>query len=144
MQDTLNNMVSNVRRGIISPEDGTRIIHGAAAILGLQLEVNIPETTLIVTGMRKKATKKDMVEAFREFGEIEDAAVSSNSRGFGLVRYRSPKSVQRAMNRFRTGEIVVQDVAIMIKVLKPESLNSSGLSEIDLTRQQSNERRMNR
>jgi hypothetical protein len=120
MQGTLNDMVSNVRRGIISSDDGSRIIHGAAAILGLQLEANIPETTLIVTGMRKKATRKDMVEAFKEFGDIEDSAVSSNSRGFGIVRYRSPKSVQRAMDRFRTGEIVVQDVAIMIRVLKPE------------------------
>ena len=120
MQGTLNDMVSNVLRGIMSSDDGSRIIHGAAAILGLQLEANIPETTLIVTGMRKKATRKDMVEAFKEFGDIEDAAVSSNSRGFGIVRYSSPKSVQRAMDRFRTGEIVVQDVAIMIRVLKQE------------------------
>jgi hypothetical protein len=128
MQGTLNDMVSNVRRGVMSSDDGSRIIHGAAAILGLQLEANIPETTVIVTGMRKKATRKDMVEAFKEFGEIEDAAVSSNARGFGIVRYRSPKSVQRAMDRFRTGEIVVQDVAIMIRVLKPDAMSTPGAS----------------
>jgi len=135
MQETLNEMVSKVRRGMVSPEDASRTIHGSAAMLGLQLAETLPETTLIVTGMRKQVTKDHVVKAFREFGEIESVAVSSKQRGFGVVRYRSPKSVQNAMDRFRYGEIVVQDVGVMIRVLKVDSMG-----EVDFTRQYSNER----
>lgn len=83
MQESLNQMVASVRRGDITPEDASRIIHGCAALLGLQLAEDIPETTLIVTGMRKSATREDFVAGFQMFGEIESAAVSSNQRGFG-------------------------------------------------------------
>jgi hypothetical protein len=108
LQNTLNNMVTCVRRGFMAPEDGSRIVHESAAMLGLELEEDIPETTLIITGMRKKVSTKDLVGAFKEFGDIEDAAVSPNSRGFGVVRFSSPKSVQCAsLQQYRTGEIVV-------------------------------------
>ena len=83
MQESLNKMVANVRHGIISHEDATRAIHGSAALLGLQLAADMPETTLIVTGMRKSVSRKDLEEAFKKFGEIESAAISSNKRGFG-------------------------------------------------------------
>ena len=89
MQETLNKMVASVRHGFIAPEEASRTIHGSAAMLGLQLAENIPETSLIVTGMRKMVTRKEMIEAFREFGEIEDAAVSPNARGFGKLAFFS-------------------------------------------------------
>lgn len=38
----------------------------------------------------------------------------------GLVRFKSLKAVNAAMSKFRTNEIVVQDVAVMIKVLKSD------------------------
>lgn len=38
----------------------------------------------------------------------------------GVVRYRSPQSLRRAKDRFETSEIVVQDVAVMLKILKRE------------------------
>ncbi len=37
-----------------------------------------------------------------------------------MVRYISAKSVDRALHEYRTGEIVVQDVAVQVKVLKSE------------------------
>lgn len=83
MQESLNKMVSYVRHGIVSPEAASRTIHGCAALLGLQLAEDLPETTLIITGMRKSVSRKDVEEAFKGFGEIKSAAVSSNRRGFG-------------------------------------------------------------
>jgi hypothetical protein len=83
MQESLNKMVSSVRYGAVSPGDASRVIHGCAALLGLQLAEDIPETTLIITGMRKSVTRKDVEEAFTKFGEIDGASVSSNQRGFG-------------------------------------------------------------
>jgi len=121
MQDTLNKMVASVRHGVIGPDHASRAIHECGALLGLQLAEEIPADTLIITGMRKTVKKEDVRKAFAEFGEIEDAAVSAFERGFGLVRFKSPKSVQRAMDKFRTEEIVVQDVAVMVKVLKSET-----------------------
>ncbi|GFH44900.1 hypothetical protein CTEN210_01374 [Chaetoceros tenuissimus] len=136
MQKTLNEMVAMVRRGIMSPEDASRTIHGSAALLGLQLAENLPETTLIVTGMRKQVTTDHVMKAFEEFGEIESVGVSTNERGFGVVRFRSPKSVQRARDKHRYGEIIVQDVAVSIRLLQADTM------EVDLTRQYSNERRV--
>jgi len=121
MQDTLNKMVASVRHGVIGPDQASRAIHECGALLGLQLAEEIPTDTLIITGMRKTVKKEDVRKAFAEFGEIEDAAVSAFERGFGLVRFKSPKSVQRAMDKFRSEEIVVQDVAVMVKVLKSET-----------------------
>jgi len=89
MQETLNRMVASVRYGIIQPEDASRTIHGCAAMLGLQLAEDIPETALIVTGMRKMVKRADMIGSFKEFGEIEDAAVSPNARGFGECLFSS-------------------------------------------------------
>lgn len=145
MQETLDKMVASVRHGVMDAECGSRAIHECAALLGLQLASNIPGNTLIVTGMPKWVKREDLLSAFSEFGEIQDAAVAANRRGFGkflelrlcwslsttiqrsffpspigLVRFKSIKSVNNAMSKFRTGEIVVQDVAVMIKVLKSD------------------------
>jgi len=140
MQVQMNEMVSKVRRGIISPDDGSRIVHGCAAMLGLQLAESLPETALIVTGMRKKVSKKEMMAAFKEFGEIKNAAVSSNARGFGLIRFRNEQSCRKAIERSRVDEIVVQDVEVTVRMLRATD-NSNGLGGIDLKRQYSNERK---
>jgi hypothetical protein len=117
MQDMLNKMVSSVRQGIVGPDDGSRTIHECAALLHLQLANDLPVTTVILSGMRKTVTSKDVVASFRKFGVIEDAAVASNQRGFGVVRFKNQKSVDQVMRKFRTSEIVVQDVAVQVKVL---------------------------
>lgn len=83
MQEMLNKMVSSVRHGVLGPDDASRAIHECAALLNLQLASDLPVTTVIITGMRKMATAADVIDAFREFGEIDDAAVASNQRGFG-------------------------------------------------------------
>ena len=85
MQQTLDRMVASVRHGVMDPEHGSLTIHECAALLGLQLAADIPGNTLIVTGMPKGVTKPDMEAAFSEFGEIDNAAVSSNRRGFGKI-----------------------------------------------------------
>lgn len=117
MQQRLNEMVKSVVNNRIAPEEASRSIHGCAAMLDLQLAENIPETALIVTGMRKKVRTKDLTDAFKPYGEIEEAAVAPKERGFGVVRYRSQKSVTRALQKSKDEEIVVQDVAVMVRVL---------------------------
>lgn len=158
MQDTLDKMVASVRHGVLGPEEASRSIHESAALLGLQLATEIPVTTLIITGMRKTVTAGDMTAAFDEFGEISEAAVASNQRGFGaygtiilhfmcgsnsflltisalfvkgILRFKANNSVDRAMTRFRDGEIVVQDVAVQVKVLRPGG-GTGSLAEDDV------------
>jgi len=121
MQEKLNKMVATVHQGAIEPENALRTMHGIAAMLGLELEEELPQKALLVTGMRKKVSRRDVSEAFTIFGEIESVSVTSNQRGFGLVRYRTVDSAQRALDQFRRGEIIVQDVAVMIKLLKPDN-----------------------
>ena len=120
-QQMLNRMVYTVRQGL-NPSDGTLVIHSCAAMLGLQLEKDLPNNVLLVTGLLKTRDttqgRKYLVEAFEPFGAIESAAISSSNRGFGFVRFVHPISVQRALQRFRTSEIEVQDVSVMIRPLK--------------------------
>lgn len=119
MQDVLNRMVTSVRFGVVLAEDASRTIHESAALLSLPLANDLPMTTLIISGMRKKAAASHMVSVLREFGDIDVAAVASGQRGFGIVRFRHPKSVDRAMRRYRSGEIVIEDVGVQIKALMP-------------------------
>lgn len=124
-QELLNRMVITVRRGMTSPTTGTLAIHCCAAMLGLQLEKDLPNNVLLVHGMRKindlTLGRKYLVDAFMLFGEIEGAAIAPCNRGFGFVRFVSPKSVQRALERFKISEIEVQDVSVMIKPLKADA-----------------------
>ncbi|GKY95121.1 hypothetical protein MPSEU_000476000 [Mayamaea pseudoterrestris] len=119
MQDMLNKMVASVRYGVIEAEDASRTIHESAALLGLQVANDLPMTTVIISGMRKAVEASEIINALSEFGDIEKAAVASGKRGFGIVRFRHPKSVERAMRRYRNAEIVIEDVAIQMKVLMP-------------------------
>jgi len=119
MQEILNRMVRSVRFGVLLAEDASRTIHESAAILGLPLSEDLPMTTVIISGMRKTTTADDMKKALKEFGDIDVAAVASGRRGFGIVRFRRNKSVDRALRRYRSGEIVILDVSIQMKVLMP-------------------------
>lgn len=132
MQDTLNKMVASVRHGVLGPEEASRSIHECAALLGLQLATEIPVTTIIVSGMRKTVTAADMIDVFSEFGEIADAAVASNQRGFGILRFKTNHSVDLAIKRFQEEEIVVQDVAVQMRVLRPGSTNAFADDHVEL------------
>lgn len=72
---------------MISPSDGTRAIHCCAAMLGLQLEKELPNNVLLVHGMRKTSDltlgRSYLEEAFKSFGDIEGAAIAPSNRGFG-------------------------------------------------------------
>jgi len=117
LQYFMNKMVASVRHGLIKPEDASRTIHECAAILGLQLAEEMEGKSVLVTGMRKTVKTENMVAAMKEFGDIESAAVAPRPKGFGLVRYKSTRSVQRALEKVDTDEIVVQDVAVMVRLI---------------------------
>lgn len=119
MQDMLNKMVASVRFGVLDAEDASRTIHESAALLGLQLANELPMTTVIISGMRKTVEASQIVKVLEEFGDIDTAAVASGERGFGIIRFRHPKSVERAMRRYRNAEIVVEDVAVQLKAIMP-------------------------
>lgn len=111
-------MTSSVRYGILGPNDASRTIHECAGLLGLQLAADIPVTTIIISGMRKKATEKDTREAFSIFGDVSTAAVAPNERGFGILRYTSNNAVNQVMEKFRKEEVVVEDVAVQLRLIK--------------------------
>ena len=112
-------MVTSVRFGVVQAEDASRTIHESAALLELQLANELPMTTVIISGMRKTADASHMMSVLREFGDIDVAAVASRQKGFGIIRFRNPKSVERVMRRYRSGEIVIQEVAVQVKALMP-------------------------
>lgn len=119
MQDILNRMVSSVRFGVLPAEDASRTIHESAALLGLQLAHQLPMTTLIISGMRKGSEASHLMAVLKDFGEMDAVAVASGQRGFAIVRYRNSKAVDRVMLQYRSGEIVIQDVAVQMKALTP-------------------------
>lgn len=119
MQDTLNRMVASVRHGVLGPSDASRTIHECAALLGLQLAAEIPVTTVVISGMRKNVTAQDIIDTFSEFGNVSTAAVAPSERGFGILRFKNGDSVDAAMKKYRKEEVVVQDVGVQLKVIKP-------------------------
>lgn len=76
-------MVTCVRQGTLGPDESSRCIHECAALLNLNLLNQLPNDTIILSGMRKTVRANDVIRAFRKFGSIEDAAVAANQRGFG-------------------------------------------------------------
>lgn len=117
--DILNRMVTSVRFGVVQAEDGSRTIHESAALLNLKLVNELPMTTVVISGMRKTGDAHHMMSVLREFGDIDVAAVASRQKGFGIVRFRHPKSVDKVMRRYRSGEIEIQEVAVQVKALMP-------------------------
>jgi RNA recognition motif-containing protein len=69
--------------------------------------------------LRKKAVAEDIRETFSAFGSVSTAAVAPNERGYGILRFKNNESVDRAMKKFQRQEVVVQDVAVQLKVVKP-------------------------
>jgi len=122
MQAFLDRMVTTVSHGALNAEDATRCVHEAAVLLGLSLANELPMTTVIIAGMRKTVSTSQMMSVMSKFGAIDAAAVASNQRGFGIVRYRNKTSVDKALKDYRSTEIVIQDVAIQMKVLRPHGV----------------------
>ena len=120
-QEILNKTVVIVRNGVMHGQDATRLIYYCAAILGLTLLRDFPNDTLLVSRMRKTNDASQgrtyLVDAFEEFGAIESAAVAID-KGFGFVRFVQPTSVDLVLERFRTAEIEVQGLSVMISMLR--------------------------
>lgn len=118
MQKQLNKMTASVLHKVIGPEDATRTIHEIAVLLGLRLSSELPMTTILVAGMRQKAREADMRRTFGMFGDVTVAAVAPNERGFGIVRFKTSNAVNRLMVKYRKEDIVVEDVAVQLIVIK--------------------------
>ena len=133
MQEQLNKMTSSVLHKVIGPDDATRTIHEIAVLLGLKLASELSVSTILISGMRKKATDADIRKTFSVFGDVAIAAVAPNERGFGILRFKSNSAVKRAMGKFRTAEIVVEDVAVHLYLIKAGS--NTGATGKDIGKQ---------
>lgn len=126
VQKLLNSMVVTVKLGLLPANDGVRITHGCASMLGLRLARELPDTTLIVSSMRKNVdseeARKHFMDVFSRFGNIVGAARAPVNKGFGFVRFEDPRSTQRALRKFRSSEIVVNETSVWISsLLQPYS-----------------------
>ena len=129
-EDMMNRIVFIVHHGLIRPHDGARILHSCASIMGLSLLKDLPNTTVVIQGLIKSNELSKahdlLVKAFEEFGDIVDAAIAPNNRGFGFVRFVESESVDAVMLKHRTStEIEIEDVAVSIKTLGPATANGS-------------------
>jgi hypothetical protein len=86
-EDMLNKIVLIVHHGLLTPHDGARILHGCASIVGLSLLKELPNNTVVIQGL---ITTNELahghhllVSAFEQFGEIVDASIAPQNRGFG-------------------------------------------------------------
>jgi len=121
LQEQLNKMTASVLHKVIGPDDATRTIHECAVLLGLKLASELSATTILISGMRKKATEADIRRTFSVFGDVAVAAVAPNERGFGILRFNSNNGVKRAMSKFRVEEVVVEDVAVQLVMIEAGS-----------------------
>ena len=119
-QEVINGVVLTVLFGFLHPLEAAQLAHGVATVIGLPLLKDFHLRTLVITGMRKTNDvargQHVILAAFERFGPIEQAAIAAG-RGFGFVRFAKPKSVQRALEKYRVAEIEIQDVSVSIKTL---------------------------
>mmetsp|Transcript_5745 Transcript_5745/g.13075 ORF Transcript_5745/g.13075 Transcript_5745/m.13075 type:complete len:695 (-) Transcript_5745:199-2283(-) len=122
-EDMLNKIGIIVHHGLIRPHDGARILHGCASVVGLPLIKKCENTTVAVHGLLKTNDlargQHLLVEAFAPFGDIVDASIAPQNRGFGFVRFVRSESVDTVLKKHRTTmwEIEIEDVAVSIKTL---------------------------
>jgi len=140
MQRTLNRLVTDVRYKVITPETASRTVHECAALLELKLKRELPETSILVSGMRKTCKKEDLVKVFMRLkvgdiklkeSDIEDAEVITE-RGFGVIRFHESESVRKVMDVYRKEDIVVNDVDVVVKVLKSTTHSTNNGSNIKI------------
>ena len=116
--DLVRKVVGLVHRGILRPAYGATVLHGCAALLGMDLASPLPGTAVCVRGLVKSndlATAQGlMVGAFEGYGDVVDAAVTPLNRGAGFVRFAGEESVARVLQVHRSSEILIQDVAVRI------------------------------
>merc|ERR1719416_11576 len=67
--------------------------------------------TILITGMRKNVNIHNVISTFQMFGTMNYIALASFSRDFGFVRYHDADISNAVVRKFRSSEIVVQDVA---------------------------------
>jgi hypothetical protein len=86
-EDMLNKIVLIVHHGLLTPHDGARILHGCASIVGLSLLKELPNNTVVIQGLIPTNELAHghhlLVSAFEQFGEIVDASIAPQNRGFG-------------------------------------------------------------
>lgn len=85
----LNKVVFIVHHGLVRPHDGARILHGCASLTGLSLIKELPNTTVAIQGLLKTNDLAQghnmLVETFAPFGDIIDASIAPQNRGFGML-----------------------------------------------------------
>lgn len=120
-EDVMNKVVLLVHHGLLEPYDCARILHGCASIVGLTLLKELPNTTVAVQGLLKTNDLVQghhlLVTTFEQFGEIVDASIAPQNRGFGFVRFLQSESVEAVLYEQKVSEIEIEDVAISIKTL---------------------------
>ncbi|KAL9182880.1 hypothetical protein ACHAXT_004159 [Thalassiosira profunda] len=120
-EDLLNKVVFIVHHGLIRPNDGARILHGCACIVGMPLLKEPPNTTIAIYGLVSTNDVAQghhiLVETFAPFGDIVDASVAPQYRGFGFVRFVRAKSVDDVLKQHERSAIEIQDVAVTIHCL---------------------------
>ena len=83
----LNRIVQIVHRGLIRPQDGARLIHGCASILDMRLLRELPNTIVVIRGLRKTNDLAQghhfLVKSLGMYGDIIDASISPKNKGFG-------------------------------------------------------------
>ncbi|KAL7516410.1 hypothetical protein ACHAWX_001429 [Stephanocyclus meneghinianus] len=108
-EDMLNRIVQIVHHGLIRPSDGARLLHGCASILNMQLIRELPNTTVVIRGLRKTNDLAQghhfLVHSFGVYGDIVDASISPKNRGFVMKKYES-------------SEIEIQDVSVFVVPLR--------------------------
>jgi hypothetical protein len=93
-------------------------MHCCAAMLGLQLEKDLPNNVLLVHGMRKindiSLGRKYLMDAFKSFGDIEAAAIAPCNRGFGewvpfvVESNHPPQALTVIVSRFQCHRLSVR------------------------------------
>ncbi|MCX5896427.1 MAG: RNA-binding protein [Proteobacteria bacterium] len=85
---------------------------------------------LYVGNLSPEITKEDLLENFKEVGEVVSATVikdkfSGESKGFGFVEMATEQGAQEAINKFNGGEMSGRKIIVNEAKPRPERSNLS-------------------
>lgn len=92
----IDELLMHFRNENIDSDETSRIILGAAVVLGLELQEDVPHDTVLVYDIPKQMTERTMTNELQNHGTIETAAIAPFS-GVGFVRFKSEQAAKLAV-----------------------------------------------
>mmetsp|Transcript_30910 Transcript_30910/g.47385 ORF Transcript_30910/g.47385 Transcript_30910/m.47385 type:complete len:560 (+) Transcript_30910:179-1858(+) len=110
LQSQLDLIVGYVRDEKIKSSAASTIIREVAAVLSLDISIQLPRTTAVLIGLPKKISRSELQYALEQYGNIAGVAIAKRKNDFGICRFSSSSGLLRLSESFRNGDFSLNGI----------------------------------